>query len=188
MRTRYGVDDEVCTGDHSCIRLSGCPSLVVKPSPDPLRSDPVAPYGKRPFDLALCTGDNIDNAQANELQTFLSILGGGRTALSAYGGVHEAGHELGDKAWPFWCPDAGVADHWKPRGYPVVPGFVARASAELQSHGLGFAWTSLPGNHDVMRQGTALPNRAIEAIALGGHKVLSGPPDFHPADPQRLFV
>ena len=41
-RTRYGVDDEICTGDHSCIRLSGCPSLTVKPSPDPLRTDPVA--------------------------------------------------------------------------------------------------------------------------------------------------
>ena len=42
MRTRYGVDDEICTGDHSCIRLSGCPSLTVKPNPDPLRTDPVA--------------------------------------------------------------------------------------------------------------------------------------------------
>ena len=41
-RTRYGVDDEICTGDHSCIRLSGCPSLTVKPSTDPLRTDPVA--------------------------------------------------------------------------------------------------------------------------------------------------
>jgi len=40
-RARYGVDDEICTGDHSCIRLSGCPSLTVKPSPDPLRTDPV---------------------------------------------------------------------------------------------------------------------------------------------------
>ena len=39
---RYGVDDEICTGDHSCMRLSGCPSLTVKPSPDPLRTDPVA--------------------------------------------------------------------------------------------------------------------------------------------------
>jgi indolepyruvate ferredoxin oxidoreductase alpha subunit len=42
VRKRYGVDDEICTGDHSCIRLSGCPSLTVKPSPDPLRNDPVA--------------------------------------------------------------------------------------------------------------------------------------------------
>jgi indolepyruvate ferredoxin oxidoreductase alpha subunit len=41
VRTRYGVDEEICTGDHSCIRLSGCPSLTVKPNPDPLRSDPV---------------------------------------------------------------------------------------------------------------------------------------------------
>ena len=42
VRTKFGVDDEICTGDHSCIRLSGCPSLTVKPSPDPLRTDPVA--------------------------------------------------------------------------------------------------------------------------------------------------
>jgi indolepyruvate ferredoxin oxidoreductase alpha subunit len=42
VRTRFGVDDDVCTGDHSCIRLSGCPSLTIKPNPDPLRSDPVA--------------------------------------------------------------------------------------------------------------------------------------------------
>ena len=42
VRTRFGVDEDVCTGDHSCIRLSGCPSLTVKESSDPLRTDPVA--------------------------------------------------------------------------------------------------------------------------------------------------
>lgn len=42
LRTRFGIDDAVCTGDHSCIRLSGCPSLTIKPNPDPLRTDPVA--------------------------------------------------------------------------------------------------------------------------------------------------
>ncbi|MGQ0663826.1 MAG: thiamine pyrophosphate-dependent enzyme [Pseudomonadota bacterium] len=42
VRTRFGVDDDLCTGDHSCIRLSGCPSLTIKPNPDPLRTDPVA--------------------------------------------------------------------------------------------------------------------------------------------------
>jgi indolepyruvate ferredoxin oxidoreductase, alpha subunit len=42
VRPRYGIDDELCTGDHSCIRLSGCPSLTVKPNPDPLRRDPIA--------------------------------------------------------------------------------------------------------------------------------------------------
>jgi indolepyruvate ferredoxin oxidoreductase, alpha subunit len=42
VRERFGVDPDTCTGDHSCIRLSGCPSLTIQPSPDPLRKDPVA--------------------------------------------------------------------------------------------------------------------------------------------------
>jgi indolepyruvate ferredoxin oxidoreductase alpha subunit len=42
VRQRFGVDEEVCTGDHACIRLSGCPSLSVKYTDDPLRDDPVA--------------------------------------------------------------------------------------------------------------------------------------------------
>jgi indolepyruvate ferredoxin oxidoreductase alpha subunit len=42
VRSRFGVDDDTCTGDHSCIRLSGCPTLTIKPNPDPLRPDPVA--------------------------------------------------------------------------------------------------------------------------------------------------
>jgi indolepyruvate ferredoxin oxidoreductase alpha subunit len=42
VRERFGVDPDTCTGDHSCIRLSGCPSLTIKENPDPLRSDPVA--------------------------------------------------------------------------------------------------------------------------------------------------
>ena len=39
---RFGVDEDVCTGDHACIRLSGCPSLSLKQLDDPLRDDPVA--------------------------------------------------------------------------------------------------------------------------------------------------
>ena len=42
VQERFGVDDDVCTGDHSCIRVSGCPSLSIKDNPDPLRTDPVA--------------------------------------------------------------------------------------------------------------------------------------------------
>jgi indolepyruvate ferredoxin oxidoreductase alpha subunit len=42
VRERFGVDPDTCTGDHSCIRLSGCPSLSIRPNPDPLRRDPVA--------------------------------------------------------------------------------------------------------------------------------------------------
>ncbi|MGP0093669.1 MAG: thiamine pyrophosphate-dependent enzyme [Xanthobacteraceae bacterium] len=42
VRERFGVDEDVCTGDHACIRLSGCPSLSVKQTDDPLKDDPVA--------------------------------------------------------------------------------------------------------------------------------------------------
>jgi indolepyruvate ferredoxin oxidoreductase alpha subunit len=41
VRERFGVDADTCTGDRSCIRLSGCPSLTIAPNPDPLRTDPV---------------------------------------------------------------------------------------------------------------------------------------------------
>jgi indolepyruvate ferredoxin oxidoreductase alpha subunit len=54
VKVRFGVDDEICTGDHSCIRLSGCPSLTVKPNPDPLRSDPVATVIESCVGCGLC--------------------------------------------------------------------------------------------------------------------------------------
>lgn len=41
VRERFGVDADTCTGDHACIRLSGCPSLSIRPNPDPLRQHPV---------------------------------------------------------------------------------------------------------------------------------------------------
>ena len=42
VKARFGVDEDICSGDHACIRLSGCPSLSVKHSDDPLKDDPVA--------------------------------------------------------------------------------------------------------------------------------------------------
>jgi len=40
-RTRFGIDEDMCTGDRSCMRLSGCTSLTLKESADPLRDEPV---------------------------------------------------------------------------------------------------------------------------------------------------
>jgi len=51
---RFGIDDDVCTGDHSCIRLSGCPSLGIKDNPDPLRTDPVATVEQACVGCGLC--------------------------------------------------------------------------------------------------------------------------------------
>ncbi len=61
VRTRYGVDEDTCTGDHSCIRLSGCPTLTVKPSADPLRREPVAHVTNGCVGCGLC-GEVADAA------------------------------------------------------------------------------------------------------------------------------
>ncbi|MBU3737744.1 MAG: indolepyruvate ferredoxin oxidoreductase subunit alpha [Rhodoferax sp.] len=42
VKEKFGVDAAVCSGDHACMRLSGCPSLTLRPSGDPLKPDPVA--------------------------------------------------------------------------------------------------------------------------------------------------
>ncbi|MES2152599.1 MAG: indolepyruvate ferredoxin oxidoreductase subunit alpha [Pseudomonadota bacterium] len=61
VRTRFGIDDDVCTGDHSCIRLSGCPSLTIKPNPGKLRTDPVASVNTGCVGCGLC-GENAHAA------------------------------------------------------------------------------------------------------------------------------
>ncbi len=60
-RDRFGVDADTCTGDHSCIRLSGCPSLTVKPNPDALRQDPIAAVQESCDGCGLC-GEVADAA------------------------------------------------------------------------------------------------------------------------------
>ena len=54
IRTRFGVDDATCSGDHSCIRLSGCPSLTLAVSSDPLKVDPVAHVNHSCVGCGLC--------------------------------------------------------------------------------------------------------------------------------------
>jgi indolepyruvate ferredoxin oxidoreductase alpha subunit len=54
LRTRFGVDDATCSGDHSCIRLSGCPSLTLQASSDPLKVDPVAHVNHSCVGCGLC--------------------------------------------------------------------------------------------------------------------------------------
>ncbi len=54
VRQRFGVDAETCSGDHSCIRLSGCPSLTIAPHPDKLRKDPVTKVVNSCVGCGLC--------------------------------------------------------------------------------------------------------------------------------------
>ncbi len=57
VRSRFGVDEDTCTGDHACIRLSGCPSLTLKDNPDPLREDPVAHVNNDCVGCGVCGGN-----------------------------------------------------------------------------------------------------------------------------------
>jgi indolepyruvate ferredoxin oxidoreductase alpha subunit len=63
VRVKYGVDEDVCTGDHACIRLSGCATLTIKDNPDPLKVDPVATVIDGCVGCGLCG----ENAQAATL-------------------------------------------------------------------------------------------------------------------------
>jgi len=54
VQARLGVDPEVCTGDHSCMRYNGCPSLTLKESPTILRDDPIAHIEQSCVGCGLC--------------------------------------------------------------------------------------------------------------------------------------
>jgi indolepyruvate ferredoxin oxidoreductase alpha subunit len=62
VRVKYGVDEDACSGDHSCIRLSGCPTLSLKDSSDPLKVDPVATILDGCVGCGLC-GENAHAAR-----------------------------------------------------------------------------------------------------------------------------
>jgi indolepyruvate ferredoxin oxidoreductase alpha subunit len=53
-RYRFGTDPDICAGDHSCIRLSGCPALTVVPNPEPLNPLPVTAVDSSCSGCGLC--------------------------------------------------------------------------------------------------------------------------------------
>ena len=61
VRARFYIDSKTCTGDHACIRISGCPSLTIKDNPDPLRIDPVSYVDNSCVGCGVC-GDNVHSA------------------------------------------------------------------------------------------------------------------------------
>ncbi len=61
LRARFYVDEDTCTGDHACIRISGCPSLTIKDNPDPLREDPITYIDNSCVGCGVC-GSNAHSA------------------------------------------------------------------------------------------------------------------------------
>lgn len=147
-----------------------------------LREVQVSPVTGVPIGAAICTGDNTDNRQENELGVFLSVMNGGPVAPqsgapTAYEGVQRSG----DPA--YWHPEGDVDDRYRRvYGFPEVPGFLEAALAPFDAVGAGVPWYTCYGNHDGLAQGNAPVNPAFQAIAVGPAKVVGLPPGTDPCN------
>ncbi len=91
------------------------------------------PVTGAPVDLAISTGDNTDNSQANELSWYLDLLDGGRVHpdsgdLERYEGIAD------DVVWDerYWHPDSDKPDLLRTLyGFPDVPGPARRDPAAV---------------------------------------------------------
>lgn len=128
-----------------------------------------------PLQLALSTGDGIDNAQWNELEWYLSLLAGGSVALGSgrgYEGVQRAD-------WPadlYWKPDERSGRFQEELGYPTVPGLLDEAMAAFAAPGLPVGWVSCFGNHEGLPFGEVVPTDDYRALTVGDRKPALLPP------------
>jgi metallophosphoesterase (TIGR03767 family) len=127
-----------------------------------------------PPQLAITTGDAIDNAQWNETQNFLALFDGGAVAMNS-GGPGYQGVQATD--WPddiFWRPDGdgpGGPDIFRAMfGFPHHPGLLDRALAEFTATGLTMPWLSCFGNHEALIQGVGALTPGLAAALTGDRK------------------
>jgi metallophosphoesterase (TIGR03767 family) len=136
----------------------------------------VSPVTGAPIGAAICTGDNHDNQQVNELGIFLDVMDGGPVRpQSGDAQRYEGVQRSGDVA--YWHPDPGVDDTFKVlHGFPEIDGWLDRALAPFDAVGAGMPWYTCYGNHDGLAQGNLPANPAFEAIGVGPLKVVGPPP------------
>jgi metallophosphoesterase (TIGR03767 family) len=150
------------------------------------------PMTGAPLDLAITTGDSIDNAQLNEVQAFLALFEGGQVAMNS-GGPGYAGVQSLD--WPddfFWKPDGVAAsgpDLFRAAfGFPHHPGLLAQAVAEFTAPGLRIPWLSCFGNHEALNQGVGVVTAELAAARVGDMKPWRLPDDFDDDRALELFT
>jgi metallophosphoesterase (TIGR03767 family) len=141
-----------------------------------------------PLSLCVSTGDNIDNAQLNELQMFLALLGGGAVRPNSGGPSYEGVQAADWDGDLYWRPDP-VPDQFKTRwGFPAQPGLLDEALRPLTSPGLAVPWLSCFGNHDGLVLGTSVPTPGYEAVLSGGRKPVAAPGGVDPLDFAEAFL
>lgn len=145
------------------------------------------PQTGRAFDCAVCTGDNVDNQQRNEMEWHMRVLNGGGKLTpnsgnpAAYEGVMDNNATTYDQH--YWHPESANPDFYKTQyGFPAWPGLLAASIGEFQATGLKMPWYTVYGNHDGLLQGNAPENPVFEAIAVSPLKVYNLPAGLSPAD------
>ena len=127
-----------------------------------------------PLQLAITTGDNVDNMQWNEVQSFLSLLDGGEVCMDS-GGPDFEGVQDGRFPWA-WAPEDPENLWGRAHGFPHVPGLLKAGLEPFMAAGLDVPWLTCYGNHDGLVQGRAPLTPQLGAVMTGHRKVHALPP------------
>ncbi|TMD90708.1 MAG: TIGR03767 family metallophosphoesterase [Chloroflexi bacterium] len=131
------------------------------------------PVAGAPLDMAVMSGDGVDNAQSNELASVVALLDGGEVCADSGGDRYEGVQSPG---WPddlFWKPDGAVkGDDLMSAGYgfPRLPGVLERALRPFPSPGLRMPWLGCHGNHEEVSQGVGIVTPELALAMVGFHK------------------
>lgn len=153
-----------------------------------------APATGLPLAFTICTGDNVDNAQLNEVRWMIDVLDGRYVRPDSgdprqYEGVMD--NVIYDTR--YWHPEGNAPGHGEdlPRwffGFPTVPGLLDAARRPFNASGLRTPWLTVFGNHDAMPQGTVKHMEAINKIAVGDKKIVDLAPNTDLGELLRLIL
>ena len=113
-------------------------------------------------DALIQGGDLIDNAQHNELDWALTLLGGGRLDPRSGNAVYEGVQSQVNPDPFYYRPDLDAPRH---------PGLLAEAVEPFLTPGVSTPVYPVLGDHDILVQGVLAPSPLTRAIALGDRAI-----------------